>query len=374
MWQFGLSALRSPTVARVSLRTLGWARSLFYSTVAQTATFVAVDKVTDLVLQKEANEEPTIAEMALDLMLAAFIYRKGGKAFNAARSRATQIRTTDRAKFSNFAGSLGRTPIVDVTAFGSKFVSFLQSKRPSVTWAFSKKTGSLHMFGKGTGRYYGSVSNSGISIPGVKKLKDVAVVLQDPKVRISAAGLTTAGLSLLADTMFFLVDEVNGVDSKDVRSPDDSELADKLSFIRDPDYWIDQFGGAETPPDVALERALGWFLDRGSDGAEIIEVDDVSDEEALAMEAADEFVKAHVDTKTGNLSDEALVELADDDRVADISKLQCDIGHACTGIPKPYGTTAKPRDKSFSYHAAYTGETTPTRSRVEKVPTVSGLQ
>jgi hypothetical protein len=375
MWHYGLSALVTPVVRRVGASALGWGRSLFFSTVAQTATFVAVDKVTDLVIKKNANEEPTIAEMALDIMLTAFIYRKGGQALSAARARATTIRTNARTKFTSFAESFGRTPMVDLSSFGRKFSSYIKTKRPDVTWAFSKSTGKLHMFGRRSGRYYGSVGNEGISIPGVKKLDHLRVVLKDPKVALTTAGLTTTGLSLLADSLFFLADELHGVDPKDVRDPRSTELGDKLSFLRDPDHWLDEFGSESTPADVALERALDWFFSAGTDGAEIIEVDDESEIDKETLSIAEDYVKEHVDGKTGQISEVAAKELAADDRIGDLHELQCSLELACSGVARTVATVERQSEQGYSYHSAYPGSIPTSKEREDAVvSTLPGLQ
>jgi hypothetical protein len=196
---------------------------------------------------------------------------------------------------------------------------------------FSRKTGTLHLFGKKSGKLIGSVSKAGLTIPGVKSIGEIAIVLKNPKVALTSGTLTAVGLSLLAEQICFVAEEA-GIDiSLDTVDGDLLSNDDRLSFIRDPDMWLDQFKeeANEDPLVDMVDLALDWFFNNSSKNADLVVVEDEEDSDDPTQGEVDDFISNHVNLKTGEIDWEGKSKLVDTQLVRDVEQTCIGVRSVC---------------------------------------------
>lgn len=281
------SSVLTMTRTTVSTRVLGVLKSVAYETLVQTAIFTAVDNISDVVFTKDVNGDETEAELALDLLLTIYLSRKGFGALSSCRARSKTIRQTDSNKRSRFVSSLGSTPFLVFKNSAAIAQSITSSARLATQWFWHEGLQVLSLFGINSGRFYGSVSAKGLMIPGVSKLPNVKVGAVGGKELFALSGFTAAGLATLSDSVIAINREIGNVSSKDLRPVDYDLENDKLSFLRDPDSWLDSFGSVDTPGGVLVDRAIHWLLNDDPSSTLTVIADDLSeDESAVAREIA----------------------------------------------------------------------------------------
>lgn len=251
----------SPIITRVSAKAIGGARSLVWGVATQSATYLAVDKVSDYILDES---DDGYAESALDLILSIYLHNKGSKLFGKWKSSKGAGLNRKRREFLS---SMGRTPWFDLRALKLAGVSFGRNYRRAFDIMYSSKKNKIVLSGKRSGRVYAIVSAEGSSIRGVNKLDGMSQFLLGAGAALSVEELTTVGLECLVDSIGAIVDHADVIDESDGDLVSDSFYSadDRLSFIRDPDVWLKHFGDENTPAGVLIDRAMKWFISNDAD-------------------------------------------------------------------------------------------------------------
>lgn len=315
MLQFvGGGAALSVLTQRISVAALSQLKQLAWAIGLQSASYIAVDKLTDYVL---GDEEDGLAETALDVLLSMYLARKGGKLFDAAKR--VDIRKYSRAKKADFVAGLGGVPWIDPRRLSKTGEMIKRRMRAEVNWLWSESKKTAVLVGRRSGRVYGHLSERGISIPGIKSLGSI------PQYAAGAGGMwaldkiTALGLDVAAEQILDINHEHLDVDNRDlaVRGPAGDQENAKVSFIRDPDIWLSAFGNDQTPSDVLIDRAIEWFLGRTAQtamtiiddvAAEIVVIDnDASNKTTLTFDALDRSEKEKIKSSSGVPTDAELV-------------------------------------------------------------------
>lgn len=301
MFQFiGGGLALAPQITKISVFALSQLKQLAWAIGLQSVSYIAVDKVTDYVI---GDETDGYAETALDVLLSFYLARKGGGLVKNLDLK--NLSKISAAKKRDFLASMGSVPWVDPRNLARNGGKILRTSQAEVNWLWSEAQKVAVLVGRRSGRVYGHLTNSGVSVALPDKVK---LSLGAAGTYAAGAGgmwaldkITAVGLDVAAEQILDLNHEYLELDPRDVTrgGPGGDEETNKISFIRDPDIWLGAFGNDNTPGDILVDRAIAWFLGKTDQRAMT-----VIDDAGFSMEVIDNDAENESTATFDRLDDE----------------------------------------------------------------------
>lgn len=260
---FWLLLTRVASVIRMPAVMSGGFKRVATDALITSATIYAVDNVTDAF---DGSDDDSITEGVVDIVLGLVLASRGRVAFGRASSAGRNLRLTAKAKFLEVKELLKTIPLVSPALMSS----VLKTKPRAMQWVRDSVNQTLSAFDKRTGELLAVLDRKGWRLGTGGSLKGLTMSRGNA---LGYAGLFTAGatiplfiletLELQVETMVNVSEGGTGATSRRRMLPQDEEDA-KLSFLRDPDMWLDAFGKGDMTTSEKTDRAIAWLFESES--------------------------------------------------------------------------------------------------------------
>lgn len=255
---FWLLLTRAATVSRLSPFVSGGVKRVVTDALISSAAIYAVDEITDAF---DGSDDDSLTEGMIDIILGLVLASRGRVAFGRASSAGGNLRRDSLAKYAEVKALLKTIPVISPT-FLEKVI---KAAPRAMQWVRDAKTKTLSAYDSKTGALLATLDPKGWRLPNGIKLSGLTMSKGNA---LGATGLFTAGATIpyfILDALEVQVEAMTVVarDEGDTmnrsRLPKDNEEA-KLAFIRDPDMWLDEFGGRESSTSERIDHAINWLL------------------------------------------------------------------------------------------------------------------